>query len=180
MTSYVLIELDTSPPIIEIFAPRYVTRDSLNTITITSSEPLSNYQDIYALDSYGTRVNFTLQKISDVEYTGIIQFGDFQIGIIQLYARMKDDVDNFSNVISIPIEIKLSIAQATVDTNDENLSNILMDEIEPNIKLDSYSKENIDTNDYSKERIKIETYSKVDLDIKNYSKLDVKLKHQGG
>lgn len=124
MANYVIIEFDTSPPLIEIFAPRYTTRESLNTITIVSNEPLADYQDIYTIDNAGNRRNFTLQKVSDTEFTGEIQFSDFSIGIIQLYARMKDDVDNFSNVVSAPIEIKLSLELVRVKVSDRSLLNV--------------------------------------------------------
>lgn len=119
MSSYVIVELDTTAPHIDIYAPRYTTRESLNIITIESDEALAEYQDVYVLDKNGDRHNFTFNRDTDNQYIGIIKFNTMPLGIVQIFARMKDEVDNFSNVASATIEIKNTLQSAVAKVNDK-------------------------------------------------------------
>jgi hypothetical protein len=118
MPSYVTLELDTTSPTIEIFAPKYTTETITNVITIESNEKLAKYQDIYVIDSKGVRHDYTFEKDSDNTYVGIIRFNNYPIGIATIYARMKDEVDNFSNVATSSIEIKEGLTLLSLEIKD--------------------------------------------------------------
>jgi hypothetical protein len=118
MSSYVILELDTTPPIIEMYAPRYTTSDTVNVITIESNESLAEYQDIYVIDANGDRHDFTFYRESNTEYVGAVRFNNIPTGIVEIFARMKDDVDNFSNVVSATIEVKNTLQSAVGKASD--------------------------------------------------------------
>lgn len=130
MSSYFFLELDTISPQIEIYAPQYTTPNITNTIIVKSDEPLSDFQEIYALDSNNVRYNyvFTKNKYGD-EFVGRIKFNEQPIGLIRIFARVMDEVHNLSNLAvktieikeSIPLlKIKDSVQIATVNTSLDN------------------------------------------------------------
>jgi hypothetical protein len=120
MASYVLIQLDITKPTIEISIPRYTTRDIVNEITISSNENLSNYQDIYIIDSVGNKHQLSFQKSEDgKEFVGMIKFEGYPYGMSTIYARLKDEVDNISDVKSVSFEIKESLNRIFVTSNDQ-------------------------------------------------------------
>lgn len=118
MPSYFIIELDTTSPIIEVYAPRYTTNNITNKITIESNENLAQYQDIYIIDSKGVRHDYTFKRDSDNTYVGVVKFSNYPLGIATIYARMKDEVDNFSNVASASIEIKENVGLLNLNIRD--------------------------------------------------------------
>jgi len=120
MSSYLVIDFDTTSPQIEIFSPRYTTKDVVNEIAIQSDETLSNFQEVYALDSNGVRHDYTFLQVQGNQYIGQIRFNDFPYGIATIYARMKDEVDNYSDLIYKSIEIKESYTSLNLKINDRN------------------------------------------------------------
>lgn len=117
MASYVLIELDTSPPLIEIYAPGYTTKDIVNQISIVSDEELDNTHEVYSEDSTGEVRHYTFHKTAPNTFTGLIRFSN-ALGIVTVYARVKDTVGNFSNVVSKSIEIKESLNLLTMEVSE--------------------------------------------------------------
>lgn len=115
--SYITIQLDTTPPEIEIISPRYTTHDITNEIIITANEPLSSFQKIYTIDSQGNRFNHTF-KHNGNEFIGSIRFNEFSYGIATIYAQLKDEVDNPSALVSKPIEIKESLSHLNLSISD--------------------------------------------------------------
>lgn len=99
-----IIELDTTPPKIEIIAPPYTTQYSLTEIRIVSNERLLNQQEIYVIDSDGNRTNFTF-AIRENELIGKVVFNGLPTGICTIYARCVDEVENVSDLVSKPINI---------------------------------------------------------------------------
>lgn len=160
MSSYIILELDTTPPEIEIYAPSYTTTELFNEITIVSNENLSDYQEVYVIDSNGIRHNYTFHKEKDNEYVGIIKFTLFPVGMAKLCARLMDDVGNLSNIAEKPIEIKESLTILTLDINDrhtglsvnESMANMVTKDNQSNTNIKERSM-NIDSNEKS---IKIE------------------------
>lgn len=128
MSSYVILELDTTAPHIDIYAPSYTTSSALNIITIEADETLAEYQDIYVIDNKGNRHDFTFNRDSDNQYVGAVRFNTMPLGIVQIYARMKDEVDNFSNVASATIEIKNTLQSATAKVSDISRLNASVNE----------------------------------------------------
>lgn len=118
MTSYVLIELDTTPPDINIYVPSYTTNDLTNEIIIESNESLSNYQEVYVIDSNGDKHDYVFEKVSDKQFLGIVKFANFPMGTSTIYARMKDEVDNLSEIASKSFVIKESLTLLVLDIKD--------------------------------------------------------------
>lgn len=118
MASYIKLELDTMPPKINIYLPPYTTNQSINEIIIESDESLSNYQDIYVIDSNGNRHDYNFEKTNDNQFEGIVKFSDLPIGIAVIYARMKDEVDNFSDIVSKSFVIKESLTLLYLDISN--------------------------------------------------------------
>lgn len=118
MSSYLFVELDTTKPEISIYAPRYTTEDITNVITIESNEELSEYQDIYIIDSVGERHDYTFEKESGNQYVGRVRFNTLPLGIATIHARLKDEVGNISDLALSAIEIKKAITLLSLKINE--------------------------------------------------------------
>jgi hypothetical protein len=98
MSSYFTLELDTTPPYIEMSTQDTAFPDSIIQVLISSNEPLGEYQDIYLIDSAKVTHNLIFKKINSYMYEGFIDFSSVSLGISRLYARLDDTVSNLSNV----------------------------------------------------------------------------------
>lgn len=121
-SSCVLIELDTTSPQIAIYAPRYTTQDIVNEIVIEANEALADYQDVYAVDSGGVRHDYTFEQAEPQQFVGLIRFNDFPLGIATIYARLKDDVDNYSETASATLLVKESTPSLNLEIGDSQRS----------------------------------------------------------
>jgi len=118
MSSYLLIDLDTTKPEIFIYAPRYTTEEITNVITIEANEALSTYQEIYVIDSAGQRHDYTFEKESDNNFVGRIRFNNLPLGIAIIHARVTDEVDNVSDLALSAIDIKKSITLLSLEISE--------------------------------------------------------------
>lgn len=132
MANYVIITLDTTPPKIRIYAPKYTTKSIYNEIIIESNEELAEYQDIYAIDPKGDKHNLTFQRETDKRLVGVVRFNDMSDGIVAIHARVKDVVGNISNLASATIEIKDSISLLSLDISDSQRDISVRDNVRPN------------------------------------------------
>lgn len=121
-SSCVFIELDTTSPQIAIYAPRYTTQDIVNEIVIEANEALADYQDVYAVDSGGVRHEYTFEQAQPQQFVGLIRFNDFPLGIATIYARLKDDVDNYSETVSATLLVKESTPSLNLEISDRHRS----------------------------------------------------------
>lgn len=135
MSSYVLIDYDTTQPEIEIHAPSYTTDEITNVITIEANEALSNFQEFYVIDSFGNRYDYTFQKEDDTTYVGKIRFNTMPFGIVTFYARVKDDVGNISKLISKPIRIRENVILLNLVMDIKNRDVVIFDN--PLMELDA-------------------------------------------
>lgn len=137
--SYVVLEIDTTNPTVSIYAPNYTTQDVVNTITIEANEPVSDYQDIYLIDSLDNRHDYTFSKESDNQYVGRVRFNNLPLGVHTLYARLKDEVDNYSNVAIKSIEIKESLNKGEISISDREFKKIGISDSEMgNVEISDY------------------------------------------
>lgn len=115
MASYVQITFDRTSPEIEIYAPRYTTNEIVNIITVEANEPLSTHQEFYVEDGQGGIHNYTFIQSEPHIFTGRIRFNDnVPYGILKIFARVRDEVDNESNLVMATIELKESIRLLTM------------------------------------------------------------------
>ena len=124
MSSFVYIELDTTPPEVQVYSPSYTTKDLINTIIIESNEPTSDARETYVVDSNGVRHEFTFKKEEANLLIGEISFFGFPMGTVTIYVRLEDEVGNMSELVSRSIEIKetLSLLKLTIKDNSRELS----------------------------------------------------------
>lgn len=124
MSSYFTLTLDTTPPNIEIYAPTYSNRQSNNTITVVSNEKLSDFQDIYIIDHDGVRHDVIFSFDGDKTFTGNVVFSNYPIGMLTIYAQLKDTVNNMSNLASFNLTI--------ITTDDSLMLDLTMSELSMN------------------------------------------------
>lgn len=105
MKNYFIVELDTTPPQLEIYAPNYTSPDIATEIIIKSNEPLLNYQDIYIIDTRGIRHDLTFWFNGKDELIGRTTLNNMDLGIVTLYCRLKDEVANTSALYSKTINL---------------------------------------------------------------------------
>lgn len=117
--SWLQVELDLTPPTVQIHAPSILLTKSIEAITIEANEALDTKHSIYIIDSLGTRhdYTFTLEANKNTLFNNI-NFEDFPNGIATIFVVVYDEVLNKSSLY------KKSI----------NIGNVEVEEIE-NIKL---------------------------------------------
>jgi hypothetical protein len=122
MASFFYIDLDLTPPELEISAPKYTTINSFSDIIIYGNEKLDTFQEIYAIDSKGNRKDFIFSYDNN-KFIGRISFSQFPIGIATIYAKAKDSVFNESSLYRKDIEIKEdNVLSLEISINTKNIS----------------------------------------------------------
>lgn len=107
MSSYFYLTLDTTPPNVNVNAPNNVMPGIVSEIYVNASEPIAEYQDIYIVDSAGDRYDLSFQyQPESNRYYGELNFHGYAIGLATIYARLRDNVDNLSSLVSKVIDIK--------------------------------------------------------------------------
>jgi hypothetical protein len=139
MASFIVIELDTTSPVIEIFNPRYTTRDISNTITISSSEDLDGSNIIYIEDADGNRIDYTFSKVGERELRGKVRLSNYPIGLAKICAMVTDEVGNQSNLVISTIEVRESHPFISASIKDSALS---MDIKDGSSKIECHDVEN--------------------------------------
>lgn len=136
--NYVIVNFDTTPPKIQIIAPNYTTRDMVTEISITANEKLDNWQDIYVIDAEGVRHNLIFTLSGSNKFIGKVIFSDLPLGIATIYAKVRDDVYNESDIAIKLIEIKDSSKNVVIRSkvlNRKISSIIYKKKINTNIKI---------------------------------------------
>ena len=104
MSNWFCLELDTTPPAIEIFVPPYISFDKPMPISIVSNELLLDFQEFYIVDAEGYRHDIIL-NLNDDHFSGTTQLNDFVVGVATIYCRVLDVVGNASNLVSKPFNV---------------------------------------------------------------------------
>jgi len=126
---YIIVELDTTAPTIEIYAPAYTTREASVEITVSANETLGRSNEVYIIDESGTRHDYTFD-LFDNQMVGVIDFNGFPLGLARLFVRVKDTVDNVSELYEKVITIRDSLTILSLDISDSKKSNIQNNDIE--------------------------------------------------
>ena len=126
---YIIVELDTTAPTIEIYAPAYTTREASVEITISANETLGRSNEVYIIDESGTRHDYTFDLLGN-QMVGVIDFNGFPLGMARLFVRVKDTVDNVSELYEKVITIRDSLTILSLDISDSKKSNIQNKDIE--------------------------------------------------
>jgi hypothetical protein len=104
MSSFLRIELDTTKPKVDIYAPNSTTIETDSLIRIQANEILSNIQNFYFLDSLGARHDFTLDYQESL-FEGYVSFNNFSEGMATLVAEVYDEVLNKSTTSTFNIAV---------------------------------------------------------------------------
>lgn len=126
---YIIVELDTTAPIVEIYAPAYTTREATVEVTIEADEELGTSNEIYIIDESGTRHNYTFSRYGN-QLVGTLDFNGFPLGLARLFVRVKDTVDNVSELYEKSITIRESLTILNPVISDSKKSNIQNQDIE--------------------------------------------------
>lgn len=109
MSSFFILELDTTAPNLTITSPTYTLYDIDTEFYIQSSEKLFNgYQEIFTTDSLGNRDDYIFNFISDTHCYGVINFKGYEDRIFTLHVRLQDEVGNSSEEITRSINVRVS------------------------------------------------------------------------
>lgn len=146
--SYVIIELDTTPPKINIYAPKYVTKDMKVEIIVESDKKIIP-KEIYIVDSRGIKREYTFSIEDYNKLIGILSFHDYPFGLSTIYVRVEDEVGNVSNIKSFTLEVKktLSNMELKIDDYSRNIHtnldimNIDANDLSAIIKDNNYNKQ---------------------------------------
>jgi hypothetical protein len=118
VANFFTLELDTTQPHIEVYAPSYTTKDAEMEISVTANETLSDgFQEFYIIDQYGVRHDFIFQYNTN-EYVGGLTLSNFDDGIVTFYAKVKDEVNNTSALVSKVIRIIPSLSYLRLNLED--------------------------------------------------------------
>lgn len=106
--SYFILELDTTSPEVEIYAPDYTTRETENIVTIKANEALSSQYEARVIDSDSNihELNFLMQDESTL--FGRFTLPNASLGEATLYVIVSDEVGNVTESVFV-FEIKESV-----------------------------------------------------------------------
>lgn len=136
MSSFFELELDTTAPEVTVYSPNYTLPNIETEIIIESNETVDEWQDVYIMDSKGTRHDLIFLKSGENQYTGKIYFSDYPLGIARIYAQLRDEVFNLSNIAIETIEIKPRARIFII--SEEQARNIDLSEAIRNIDVEKY------------------------------------------
>jgi hypothetical protein len=105
LANFFTLELDTTGPEIAVTAPAYTIPEIETEMTVQATEQLGTYQEFYLIDAAGARHDLIFEHVGDA-YRGVHNFSGVALGICTLYARVKDEVDNWSPLRSTTIHIR--------------------------------------------------------------------------
>jgi hypothetical protein len=123
--NYITLELDTTRPNVEIYAPSYVTRYSPTEVRVVTNEILDTWQETYVIDSLGNRHDLTF-LYNETEFIGEIEFNGYPFGITQLFVKVRDEVLNESDLMNFTFNL-VSSEKFTI-TMTENVRKVNMTE----------------------------------------------------
>uniref|UniRef100_A0AB39C788 Uncharacterized protein n=1 Tax=Bacillus phage KoopaTroopa TaxID=3234046 RepID=A0AB39C788_9CAUD len=126
---YIIVELDTTAPTLEIYAPAYTVREANVEVTIEADEEIGTACEVYVIDESGTRHDYTFSRSGNY-LTGILDFNGFPLGLARLFVRVKDTVDNVSELYEKTITIRESLTILNPVISDSKKSNIQNNDIE--------------------------------------------------
>lgn len=106
--NFIILELDTTAPTIEIYAPAYTVREASVEVTIEADEEIGTPNEIYVIDESGTRHDYTFSRAGNY-LTGILDFNGFPLGLARLFVRVTDTVNNVSELYEKTITVRESL-----------------------------------------------------------------------
>jgi hypothetical protein len=154
MSSYVVLTIDTTNPNVEIYAPSYTTRDVTNVIRIEANEPITNYQEFYVIDSNDVRHDYVFAQEDENTWIGRIRFNDLPYGVHTIYARVKDLVNNYSNLAVKPFELRESLRKGNIAISDRKYNDVeVSDRKMATVDIDDREMSKVNIRDYDNNKV---------------------------
>jgi hypothetical protein len=95
MPNYAYLNLDTTPPTLQVIAPSIIKEDELVNIVITSNEAIDDDYEIYYLNDTKEKIFLSFDKINDRVLSGNVRFLNIKTyEIVILFVKTKDIVYN--------------------------------------------------------------------------------------
>lgn len=148
--NFIILELDTTAPTIEIYAPAYTVREASVEVTIEADEEIGTPNEIYVIDETGTRHDYTFSRSGNY-LTGILDFNGFPLGLARLFVRVTDTVNNVSELYEKTITVRESLTILKPVISDD-IANVQIKDIDR--KTETIDKDRQLTISNGKSRIK--------------------------
>lgn len=97
MSSFLTVNLDTTKPSVEIYAPNYVATNSIMEVLIVANEDLDIFQDIY-MSYEGVSVPLTFSQKNN-KLKGLISLHGIPEGKLEISVQVRDVVHNLSDKV---------------------------------------------------------------------------------
>lgn len=97
MSSFLTVNLDTTKPSVEIYAPEYVATNSIMEIMVMANEDLDIFQDIY-MSYEGVSVPLTFSQENN-KFKGLVSLHGIPEGMLEISVQVRDVVHNLSDKV---------------------------------------------------------------------------------
>ena len=97
MSSFLTVNLDTTKPSVEIYAPNYVATNSIMEVLIVANEDLDIYQDVQMV--YGDISIPLIFSQENNKLKGLVSLHGVPEGILEISVQVRDVVHNLSDKV---------------------------------------------------------------------------------
>ena len=97
MSSFLTVNLDTTKPSVEIYAPNYVATNSIMEVLIVANEDLDIYQDVQMV--YGDISTPLIFSQENNKFKGLVSLHGVPEGILEISVQVRDTVYNMSDKV---------------------------------------------------------------------------------
>ena len=97
MSSFLTVNLDTTKPSVEIYAPNYVATNSIMEVIVMANEDLDIFQDIY-MSYEGVSVPLTFSQENN-KFKGLVSLHGIPEGKLEISVQVRDTVYNMSDKV---------------------------------------------------------------------------------
>ena len=97
MSSFLTVNLDTTKPSVEIYAPNYVATNSIMEVLIVANENLDIYQDVQMV--YGDISIPLIFSQENNKLKGLVSLHGIPEGMLEISVQVRDIVHNLSDKV---------------------------------------------------------------------------------
>ena len=97
MSSFLTVNLDTTKPSVEIYAPNYVATNSIMEVLIVANENLDIYQDVQMV--YGDISTSLIFSQENNKFKGLVSLHGIPEGKLEISVQVRDTVYNMSDKV---------------------------------------------------------------------------------
>lgn len=139
MANFFNLELDTTPPTLNIGLDSIIVKDSFEDIVISANE-FFRIEEFYSIDAQGNRVDYDTDYFGDnLIYT--VKF-DFPYGFVTFYVKAIDEVRNVSSLYNAVANVaRNEIGSVSIENNmnKTDIDSIINDSFSLYVKNNTHS-----------------------------------------